>query len=298
MNNPSRLSLAAQSYAQRGWYVFPCRAGRKEPATRSGVYAATVDVPTIRRWWGQTPDFNIGIWTGQSDLVVIDLDLGGLILNRDRTTAEKPGLNSWQEMLDMFNDGAWIDTYTVVTAGNGLHLYFVQPEGVEIGPSTSMLGVNIDVRAGGSYVIAPPSVAEGPPYMDMDRPRWERSPYEVADDREPAIMPSWLVQLFVRPPTDVMRLLDALERDRKTWTRGAGGRREIIDHMVRQMEQAHQGERNATLNRVAYWLFNVLEGDDHGTSYAEHELRRAGLSVGLSEREVDKTIRSALRGRL
>ena len=290
MNNPSRLSLAAQSYAQRGWYVFPCKAGRKEPATRSGLRAATDDVPSVRRYWGQA-DWNIGIHAGRSELVIIDLDLHGLILTRERSVEETPGIITWQRMLDHFNGGRWVETYTVVTAGNGLHLYFAQPAGLDAGPSSVELGLGVDVRAGESYVIAPPSVAEGPPFVDANKPRWEQSLYELVDDREPAVMPAWLVDMVRKPPVDEDALLQRFLRSQRTWQAGDKERTQLVDRWVARIRNAPAGGRNETLNGVAYWAFWIA-GDQPDLRYILHE---AGLSIGLSEAEVDKTLRSAAR---
>lgn len=81
---------AALSAAARGWHVFPLVPGTKRPAlhgeaacTRTGVCAgghrkweqrATTDPDLIRPTWERAP-FNVGIATGPSGLLVIDLDL-------------------------------------------------------------------------------------------------------------------------------------------------------------------------------------------------------------------------------
>ncbi|MEU9856364.1 bifunctional DNA primase/polymerase, partial [Streptomyces sp. NPDC047974] len=81
---------AALDAAARGWAVFPLRPGTKRPALhgetrcpRAGACAgghvkwedrATTDPERITRAWTQAP-FNIGLATGPSGLVVIDLDM-------------------------------------------------------------------------------------------------------------------------------------------------------------------------------------------------------------------------------
>ena len=88
-SSPSRLQ-AALSYARLGWAVLPlhtainglCSCGRancsspgKHPRTAHGVKDATTNEATIREWWQQRPDANIGIATGAvSGLVVLDVD--------------------------------------------------------------------------------------------------------------------------------------------------------------------------------------------------------------------------------
>src|SRR5690606_16501331 len=69
----------ALEYARRGWRVFPCRPGGKQPVT--GLRwrnEATTDEATIRRWWKRWPEANIGLATGGtgkgSGVVVLDVD--------------------------------------------------------------------------------------------------------------------------------------------------------------------------------------------------------------------------------
>src|SRR5258708_38049133 len=76
MSEPGQEMLrAALAMAARGWFVFPCAAGSKEPALRgSWQEHATTDPLQVRDWWTRRP-FNIGISCGPSGLVVIDLDM-------------------------------------------------------------------------------------------------------------------------------------------------------------------------------------------------------------------------------
>ncbi|WP_245704040.1 bifunctional DNA primase/polymerase, partial [Streptomyces lushanensis] len=87
---PSSLLSATLAAAERGWHVFPLRPGDKRPALhgstacpRTGDCAAghrkwedraTTDPARIRRAWSVRP-FNIGIATGPSGLLVVDLDM-------------------------------------------------------------------------------------------------------------------------------------------------------------------------------------------------------------------------------
>jgi hypothetical protein len=84
---------AALAYARDGLHVFPlhdadagaagaCSCGRsdchsagKHPRTGHGHRDASTDPQQIRRWWAMWPDANIGIASGESGLVVIDVDV-------------------------------------------------------------------------------------------------------------------------------------------------------------------------------------------------------------------------------
>jgi hypothetical protein len=84
-----RLLTAALAAAAQGFHVFPLRPGTKRPALhgekscprtgpcrdghRGWEQRATTDLGRIRQCWSAAP-FNIGIATGPSGLVVVDLD--------------------------------------------------------------------------------------------------------------------------------------------------------------------------------------------------------------------------------
>ncbi len=75
--------VAALCYAARGWRVLPlhnpdslgqcscanptCDRVGEHPRTPNGVKSATTDFATIRSWWNQWPDANVGIATGDTD---------------------------------------------------------------------------------------------------------------------------------------------------------------------------------------------------------------------------------------
>lgn len=140
------LSLldAALVYAALGWHVFPLRVRGKtpligKPQGGSGFHDATVDREQIEAWWGACPQANIGISTGPSGLIVIDLD-------------GDEGEAAWRDVLGAI--GKVTPTARVKTA-RGQHIYYKCPSGLVV-PSSS--GKGIDVRAETGYVLAPPSV--------------------------------------------------------------------------------------------------------------------------------------------
>ncbi len=140
----SRLHETAQRYAAAGIAVFPCRQGAKEPATAHGWKDATTDVITIDRWWTENPNYNLAIALDQAGLCVVDLDV------------KDDGPDNWQALA-----GDRPTTYTVATPSGGQHLYYRG----SLPPSVSKLAPGIDTRGRGSYVLAPPSIVEGKPYI-------------------------------------------------------------------------------------------------------------------------------------
>ena len=65
----------ALAYARRGWPVFPCQPGRKEPDTPHGFKDATTDPGRITAWWTAVPGRNVAIATGAPGPDVLDVDV-------------------------------------------------------------------------------------------------------------------------------------------------------------------------------------------------------------------------------
>ena len=144
-------SMAVQ-YASWGWPVFPLATKSKVPAIKGGkgFKDATTDRKRIEKWWTKHPDHNIGLATGHR-FDVIDIDT--------KDSDGKPtevGINSFMEAL---RTNKIPHTHAVaVTASGGMHLY-VKPTG-----RGNYAGVypGIDYRGLGGYVVAPPSLLDGP----------------------------------------------------------------------------------------------------------------------------------------
>ena len=150
----------ALSYAAKNWRVLPlhtplnggcscrqpaCSHPGKHPRTRHGLSDASTDPATIKQWWQQWPDANIGIVTGpESGLVVLDVD---------------PRHDGDKSLRDLERQhGPLPLTPEVLTGGGGRHFYFTYPEGATIGNSSGKLAAGLDVKGKGGYVVAPPSL--------------------------------------------------------------------------------------------------------------------------------------------
>lgn len=198
MNTISELA----DYIHHGWYVVPihgvmvtrdgefrctcgkpdCRAPGKHPTTPNGLKNATLNREWIEAWWKRWPWANVGIVTGaQSGLVVVDID------------PRHNGDDSLDNLL--VKNGSFPDTVEVMTGGGGRHFYFKHP-GIEIKNSAGKLGVGIDVKADGGYVLAPPSA-----HISGGRYEWEAS--SEPDTTPVAEMPNWLKELLAKPAREV-----------------------------------------------------------------------------------------------
>ena len=148
------LLASAVWYAQHGLFVFPCQPHAKTPLTPHGFQDATTDLDTIRRWWAETPMANVAIATGQSSLVVIDVDVKGTMKGDD----------SWADFRQELGEDIE-DTPISETPSGGLHICYKAVDATEIRNSASKLAPGIDVRAIGGYIVAPPSILSNGTYQ-------------------------------------------------------------------------------------------------------------------------------------
>lgn len=144
----NELEQAALCYAGMGWQVFPCLPKDKKPATEHGFKDATTNKDTIKAWWAQNPNYNIGIATGQASngLCVIDLD----------NDADK-GKDGTQVFKQWCSDNRVTPppTLAVKTGRGGQHIFYHTSK--QLGCKTDLLK-GIDIRADGGYIVAPPSI--------------------------------------------------------------------------------------------------------------------------------------------
>ena len=140
-----------------------CDSEGKHPRTLSGKDDATRDEEQIKRWWNMWPDANIGLRTG-AGLVVIDVD---------------PRNGGDASITELEERHGRLDTLTARTGGGGFHLYLRGDL-----PDRKGLLPGIDLKAGGGYVVAPPSL-----HVSGRRYTWK------TDVRRIAPAPRWLREL-------------------------------------------------------------------------------------------------------
>jgi hypothetical protein len=166
---------AALTYASWGWPVLPLAPGGKVPATAHGVHDATTDPGTIRQWWAQQPQANVGIAAGRaSGLVVADID------------PRNGGDTSWARWLS--EHGAGPDGPIALTAGGGEHhLYLYTPE-----LRSCKLADGVDLLSDGRYFVASPSIVGGREYV------WEASSDPLEGVAPPPVPSAWLAAYLAR----------------------------------------------------------------------------------------------------
>lgn len=272
MTNADILREWALYCAAMGWPVFPLVSASKRPAIRGWEQRATVDRDRIARCW-EAGTYNVGVATGPSRLLVVDLD-----------TAKEPGEHDGVTALAEFAAGRGVglpETYTVATPSGGRHLYFALPDGVRLRNTAGLLAPRVDTRSGGGYVVAPGSVvAEGG--------------YELLDDTDPAPLPGWLLQaLCERPPTTTAPPRDTPVRQASAYAASA------VQGECDEVRAAPAGRHNEVLSRAAYRLGQLAGAGLLDATAARTELVRAGHALigggcGCTPGEVERVIDAGL----
>ena len=210
---------AAIALAGKGMAVFPCKPRGKSPLFQGWQEKATRDPDALRAMWAATPAANIGIATGApSDVWVLDID----------------GEDGEGSLLKLESEhGALPPTIEVVT-GKGRHCYFRTGKR-KISNSVGQLGVGLDVRGDGGYVIAPPSI----------HPSGRTYAWSVDTTRDFADAPGWLIAMVTAA---------------KSGSTGKAGKPLEHWHTV-LTEPIHNGQRNATLASICGKLLHMGVND-------------------------------------
>lgn len=269
-----QLRRAALDAAARGWHVFPLIPGTKRPAITRWEPRATTCAARIERCWGYVP-YNVGVATGPSGLVVLDLD-----------TAKpgRPGPDGAVALASLCGERNQFcpnDCYTVRTPSGGRHLYFTAPPAIELRNTAGSLAPLVDTRAAGGYVVGAGSVVDG------------RS-YSVISAVAPPSLPPWLAELLTPAPRPLPRpfTVPLTVHDR----RGAY-LRAAVDAELRRVRTgiAAHGGRNNALYIAATALGQLVAGGALTEPEVTGWLTLAAAGVGLGERETRRTIASGLR---
>ena len=185
----NELKETALKYANMGLAVFPLIPKEKKPLTENGFKNATTDPGKIEEWWTIHPDANIGIATGEMSggLVVIDMDI-----DKEK---DKDGYHSFLEWCKA-NFLVLPDSWMSITGRGGYHLMFKSSF-----PVPSKIGwiEDVDIRANGGYIVAPPSI-----HPNGNRYEWEQDPADY--------------ELITTDDTDVEFIMNSVLASNKTNT--------------------------------------------------------------------------------
>ncbi|WKK24691.1 bifunctional DNA primase/polymerase [Streptomyces olivoreticuli] len=276
------LLSAALNAAGRGWHVLPLRPGDKRPALhgedrcpRTGACTdghlkwetrATCDPDRIERCWSTGP-FNIGLATGPSRLVVIDLD-------KPKGNADAPdGATNFSALCERAGM-PFPRTRMVRTASGGMHLYFSAPAAARLHNTAGALAPLVDTRAWGGYVVAAGSVINGHRY----------------ETEGPALiqpLPGWLKEVLTPAhATGPSAIAAPRNADRRA--------RVALERECAAIEAAPKGRREATLFTSARSMGRFVAWGDITRHEVEEAFQGSGQTAGLELHECRSTLRSAL----
>lgn len=279
------LLNAALAAAARGWYVHPLRPGAKGSALhgerscpmigecagghRKWEQRATGDPDRIRRAWATAP-FNVGIATGPSHLLVVDLDVP-----KDKDNEDAPdGAATFSALCERFGQ-PWPTTYTVQTPSGGMHLYFIAPPGIRL-TSTGRRFAMVDTRAWGGNIVAAGSITP-------------HGAYEVVNAAPVVPLPVWLQRRLQDPPKPAAVPAPLLIPGQAT------RRAEVaLERETARVKQAPEGQRHNLLLTRTIVIGRFVVWGEIAQDVVEAAFGAAGEAAGLPAAECRATIRDAL----
>lgn len=263
----------AMGHAAIGYHVFPLRAGSKLPATKNGFHDATDDMARVYDWWSRHPSSNVGLATGASGLLVLDLD----VAEDGDGHCEEAILAVCAFAGEHGDDLA--RTYEVSTPRGGEHWYYRLPAGVTVPCSAGRVAPHVDVRSTGGYVVGAGSVLKNGCYRVEDRRIAAPAPaWLIAACQKPTRAAQWPGERFPAVPVG-----DGTSPAARRLSGAAG-----------KVATAPEGQRNETLNWAAHAVAESVAAGDLSPHEVLAELAHAAARAGLSETEALATIRSGL----
>ena len=259
------LQMAALNYAKAGLPVFPCNPN-KTPRVSHGCKDASCDCDTIQMWWNRWPDALIGLRTGTaSGMFVLDIDV-------------KNGGEGFASLAVLEKQhGSLPPTFTVTTPSGGEHRYFVMPQtDPPLGLSTGKLGSGLDTRGENGHVVVPPSKGVNGKYYQFVNPAAKL-----------AELPLWVIELLRKPKKKDWQVISA----KAVLCDGTPYGAVALSRIVAEMADTPEGQRNDTLNRLAFRVGNLVR-DGEITNSESLALIKAAVTAELPENEARQTFAS------
>jgi hypothetical protein len=239
-----------------------CSDSGKHPRLAGWKRVAAVDPAVVGEWWRRWPDANLALATGRRfDVLDVDGDRGlealGAALSID--PAEHPGP-------------------VARTGGGGWHLLYA-PTG--LGNRVGLL-LGVDWRGRDGLIVAPPSR-----HASGGRYAWVRPLTATLPS-----VPAGLRRLLAPPATPRTTLPPATSRPGR---RGGYGPAALAGER-QTVATAPPGRRNATLNRAAFNLGQLVAAGLLDADEVRAVLLAAALAAGNPEAKARATIASGLAG--
>lgn len=286
---PKELAL---SYIAANVPVFPCRAAdeptdtydeygaeiilkAKTPLISNGFKGASKNLRVTGILWDRNPTAMVGIPTGEQ--------LGAWVLDVDMHKDDEGNVVNGYETLETLEDihGPLPRTAVARTAGGGEHHYFQYHPGVR---NRGKLGLGLDIRGAGGYIIAPGSVtADGREYVWVDYDGEGLPPLSEA--------PQWLLEMVLPPPS---RELPSSDYRYEGGTNDAYIERAIQLELDETASVPMGAGRNNRLNQAAFSLGTLVGAGAVSESEARALLQDVARGWGRDWAKCCKTIENGL----
>lgn len=273
--------------AQRGFATFPVRED-KTPYTEKGFLDASLDPHYTQERFEKYPNALIGIATGASGIVVLDLDY--------KEDSDGKVLVDGFESLDL----AWVDvvpTYSYTSVGGkGRHMWYLAPEGINLPRKMGYRGMKgVDRCSGEGYVVYTHDVL--PTRNDLaPTPEWLCDATAVRSvEQFEGDVKEWYDSLEQGEPSVIVRA--AMDRTREQFERG-GNDFSHSDLVERQFEAVRLGSEGhpgvPQLLALIEELFHSRTGaHSRGEDEWDYEFQEA-LSSGIQKHGGATELRKAL----
>ena len=250
-NDHRQVNLdAAFKLAAAGLPIFPAKMFRDEagnwkkpPFLKNWQEVASTDPEQVQKWWDEFPDAVPGIELQRSGLIVVDADQHG---------GGPDGVAAIGELVT--KHGNIPEGPRTKTAGDGLHLIFRQPDGLQLGNGEGSLPKGVNVRGAGGYVVGPGAVrSDGARYRTADG---AADLTEAFSSGTIPVLPDWLAGIIGADSGDhdAGSVKDLSQPDGRERAFGAAA----LANCVTEIANATRGSRNNTLNSVAYRLGRMV----------------------------------------
>ena len=262
---------AARHYVSNGYSILPC-VGKRAAIQWAALCERRPTLADVNRWRDMGVLHNVGIIGGavSGNLVIVDLDGDEAV---DRFTHAFPSL---------------METYTVQSgSGHGLHLY-LRADILPPTKRTSQPWGNVELRAHGCYVVAPPSI-----HPDTGHRYEVVSRVSIKRVLSLTMLANWIdsQNAWRRTPRPQASFesqeTPAIE---ERWARAA------FDAECAAVRTAPAGSRNHTLNRAAFKLGQLVGAGKLNRSDVALALFSAAAQLVADDGEpaVNRTIESGL----
>lgn len=256
------LKETAINLASKGMRVFPLQELSKVPAISNGAKGSTSDVEQVEEWWNDNPNYNIGLCT--TEFFVLDIDKHG----------KSNGFDSLEMLENSFEPLP--ATFTVSTANDGRHLYFMKPKNVMIKQKIGLLE-GVDVKAHeNNYIVAPNSRVKREDSTIGD--------YSALNSEMVVQAPKWLIDYIIKDDKTQYR------PSQGHTTRYRNNTTLLLETLVNGLET---GKRNDTLARITGQLLRYAVGVK--SAYELVRFMNNNSVDPLDEKELNRTFESIVR---